>query len=76
LALSRNKPVEFESQVLHMYFDRRHPKVMRVMDSTYAGTTCLRCRGGQGGTRYHRHKKEGREKGELAGAIGLTMPLR
>jgi len=41
LALSRNKPVEFESQVLHMYFDRRHPKVMRVMDSTYAGTTCL-----------------------------------
>jgi len=86
-----NKPDDFETEVLRLFADPRHPKgqpyakmtvangkpVMRVMDPEYAGATCLACHGGPKGERdITGMKKEGWREGELAGAISVVMPMR
>lgn len=86
-----NKPDEFETQVLRMFADPRHPKgqhyvkvtsvsgkpVMRVVDPEYAATSCLTCHGSPKGERdIAGMAKEGWREGDLAGAISLTIPLR
>lgn len=86
-----NKPDDFESEVLRMFADSRHPKgqqyakatvvggkpVMRVMDPEYAGATCLTCHGGPKGERdITGMKKEGWKEGELAGAISIVLPMK
>jgi len=86
-----NKPDDFESEVLRMFSDARHPKgqqyakatmvggkpVMRVMDPEYAGATCLTCHGGPKGERdITGTKKEGWKEGDLAGAISVVIPMR
>lgn len=86
-----NKPDDFESEVLRMFADPRHPKgqqyakatmvggkpVMRVMDPEYAGPTCLSCHGGPKGERdITGTKKEGWKEGDLAGAISVVLPMR
>lgn len=86
-----NKPDDFESEVLRMFADARHPKgqqyakatmvggkpVMRVMDPEYAGPTCLTCHGGPKGERdITGTKKEGWKEGDLAGAISVVVPMR
>lgn len=86
-----NKPDDFESEVLRMFADSRHPKgqqyakatmvggkpVMRVMDPEYAGATCLTCHGGPKGERdITGTKKEGWKEGELAGAISIVLPMK
>jgi hypothetical protein len=86
-----NKPDDFESEVLRMFADPRHPKgqqyakatmvggkpAMRVMDPEYAGATCLTCHGGPKGERdITGMKKEGWKEGELAGAISVIMPMK
>lgn len=86
-----NKPDDFESEVLRMFADARHPKgqqyakatmaggkpVMRVMDPEYAGATCLTCHGGPKGERdITGTKKEGWKEGDLAGAISVVIPMR
>lgn len=86
-----NKPDDFESEVLRMFGDARHPKgqqyakatmvggkpVMRVMDPEYAGATCLTCHGGPKGERdITGTKKEGWKEGDLAGAISVIVPMR
>lgn len=86
-----NKPDDFESEVLRMFADSRHPKgqqyakatmvggkpVMRVMDPEYAGPTCLTCHGGPKGERdITGTKKEGWKEGDLAGAISVIVPMR
>jgi len=86
-----NRPDDFESEVLRMFADPRHPKgqqyakatmvggkpVMRVMDPEYAGATCLTCHGGPKGERdITGTKKEGWKEGELAGAISVVVPMR
>lgn len=86
-----NKPDDFESEVLRMFADARHPKgqqyvkatlvggksVMRVMDPEYAGATCLTCHGGPKGERdITGTKKEGWKEGDLAGAISVVIPMK
>jgi hypothetical protein len=86
-----NKPDDFETEVLHMFADARHPKgqqyakativggkpVMRVMDPEYAGATCLSCHGSPKGERdITGMKKEGWKEGELAGAISIVLPMK
>jgi Protein of unknown function (DUF3365) len=86
-----NKPDDFESEVLRMFGDARHPKgqqyakatmvggkpVMRVMDPEYATATCLTCHGGPKGERdITGMKKEGWKEGELAGAISIVVPMK
>lgn len=86
-----NKPDDFESEVLRMFADARHPKgqqyakatmaggkpVMRVMDPEYAGPTCLACHGGPKGERdITGMRKEGWKEGDLAGAISVVVPMR
>ena len=86
-----NKPDDFESEVLRMFADSRHPKgqqyakatsvggkpVLRVMDPEYAGPTCLSCHGGPKGERdITGMKKEGWREGELAGAISIVLPMK
>ncbi len=86
-----NKPDDFESEVLRMFSDARHPKgqqyakatmvggkpVMRVMDPEYAGATCLSCHGGPKGERdITGTKKEGWKEGDLAGAISVIIPMK
>jgi hypothetical protein len=86
-----NKPDDFESEVLRIFADSRHPKgqqyakatvvggkpVMRVMDPEYAGATCLTCHGGPKGERdITGMKKEGWKEGELAGAISVVLPMK
>lgn len=86
-----NKPDDFESEVLRMFADARHPKgqqyakatmvggkpVMRVMDPLYASPTCLTCHGGPKGERdITGTKKEGWKEGDLAGAISVVVPMR
>lgn len=86
-----NKPDDFESEVLRMFADPRHPKgqqyakatmvggkpAMRVMDPEYAGATCLSCHGSPKGERdITGMKKEGWKEGELAGAISVVMPMK
>ena len=86
-----NKPDDFETEVLRMFADPRHPKgqlyvkttmmdgkpVMRVMDPEYTSLTCLPCHGGPKGERdITGMRKEGLKVGELAGAISIVMPMR
>jgi hypothetical protein len=86
-----NKPDDFESEVLRMFADARHPKgqpyskttmvdgkpVLRMMDPEYAAASCLTCHGGPRGERdITGMKKEGWKEGELAGAISIVIPMR
>jgi hypothetical protein len=86
-----NKPDDFETEVLRMFGDPRHPKgqsyvrntmvdgrsVLRMMDPEYAGPTCLNCHGSPKGERdVTGMKKEGWKEGELAGAISIVLPLK
>jgi hypothetical protein len=86
-----NRPDDFESEVLRMFADTRHPKgqpyskatmldgkpVLRMMDPEYAATTCLGCHGGPKGERdITGAKKEGWHEGDLAGAISIVIPMR
>ena len=86
-----NKPDDFESEVLRMFADARHPKgqpyskatmidgkpVLRMMDPEYASTTCLNCHGSPKGERdITGMKKEGWKEGDLAGAISIVLPMR
>ncbi|MET0513950.1 MAG: DUF3365 domain-containing protein [Nitrospiraceae bacterium] len=86
-----NKPDDFESEVLRMFADARHPKgqpyskatmidgkpVLRMMDPEYAAATCLNCHGSPKGDRdITGMKKEGWKEGDLAGAISIMIPMR
>jgi hypothetical protein len=86
-----NKPDDFESEVLRIFADSRHPKgqayskatmidgkpVLRMMDPEYAAASCLNCHGGPKGERdITGMKKEGWKEGELAGAISIILPMR
>jgi len=88
---SNNRPDDFESEVLRMFSDARHPKgqtyvrntmqdgrpVLRMMDPEYAGPSCLGCHGApKGGRDITGGHKEGWKEGDLAGAISLTLPLK
>ncbi|MFO0729465.1 MAG: DUF3365 domain-containing protein [Nitrospiraceae bacterium] len=86
-----NKPDDFESEVLRIFADSRHPKgqpyskatmldgkpVLRMMDPEYATSTCLNCHGNPKGERdVTGMKKEGWKEGDLAGAISIVIPMR
>jgi hypothetical protein len=86
-----NKPDDFESEVLRIFADSRHPKgqsyskatmidgkpVLRMMDPEYAAASCLNCHGSPKGERdITGMKKEGWKEGELAGAISIMIPMR
>jgi len=86
-----NKPDDFETQVLRMFANSRHPKgqpygrnmlvagkpALRLMQPEYATASCLSCHGNPKGERnITGMRKEGWKEGELAGAISVTMPLR
>ncbi len=86
-----NKPDDFETEVLRMFADSRHPKgqpygrntlvagkpALRLMQPEYATASCLSCHGSPKGERdITGMRKEGWKEGELAGAISITMPLR
>ena len=86
-----NRPDDFESEVLRIFADSRHPKgqpyskttmlegrpVLRMMDPEYAATTCLGCHGTPKGERdITGAKKEGWHEGDLAGAISIVIPMR
>ena len=86
-----NRPDEFESEVLRLFADTRHPKgqpyskatmldgrpVLRMMDPEYAATTCLSCHGIPKGDRdVTGAKKEGWHEGDLAGAISIVIPMK
>ncbi len=86
-----NRPDDFESEVLRLFADTRHPKgqpyskatmldgkpVLRMMDPEYAASTCLGCHGSPKGERdITGAKKEGWHEGDLAGAISIVIPMR
>jgi hypothetical protein len=86
-----NRPDDFESEVLRIFADTRHPKgqpyskatmldgrpVLRMMDPEYAATTCLSCHGNPKGERdVTGAKKEGWHEGDLAGAISIVIPMK
>ncbi|MDR4480997.1 MAG: DUF3365 domain-containing protein [Nitrospira sp.] len=86
-----NRPDDFESEVLRIFADTRHPKgqpyskatmldgkpVLRMMDPEYAAATCLGCHGNPKGERdITGAKKEGWHEGDLAGAISIVIPMR
>lgn len=86
-----NKPDDFETEVLRIFADTRHPKgqaysktmmmdgkpVLRMMDPEYAAASCLTCHGAPKGERdITGMKKEGWKEGALAGAISIVMPMR
>lgn len=86
-----NKPDDFESEVLRMFGDPRHPKgqayvrnttvdgrpVLRMMDPEYAAASCLSCHGVPKGERdITGMRKEGWKEGGFAGAISLVLPLK
>ncbi len=86
-----NKPDDFESEVLRIFADARHPKgqpyskatmldgrpVLRMMDPEYATASCLNCHGSPKGERdITGMKKEGWKEGDLAGAISIVIPMR
>jgi len=88
---SGNKPDDFETEILRMFADSRHPKgqsygrntlvagkpALRLMQPEYATASCLSCHGSPKGKRdITGMRMEGWKEGELAGAISLTMPLR
>lgn len=86
-----NRPDDFESEVLRMFSDSRHPKgqsyvrntmldgkpVLRMMDPEYAAASCLACHGTpKGGKDITGGHKEGWKEGDLAGAISVVLPLK
>ncbi|MFO0773773.1 MAG: DUF3365 domain-containing protein [Nitrospiraceae bacterium] len=86
-----NRPDEFESDVLRLFSDARHPKgqqyakatmlngkpVYRLMDPEYATTSCLSCHGNPKGERdVTGMRKEGWKEGDLAGALSVVYPMR
>ena len=86
-----NRPDDFESEVLRIFSDSRHPKgqpyskatmldgrpVLRMMDPEYAASTCLSCHGNPKGERdVTGAKKEGWHEGDLAGAISIVIPMK
>ena len=86
-----NRPDEFESEVLKLFSDTRHPKgqpyakatmlngkpVYRLMDPEYAGPSCLSCHGNPKGERdVTGMRKEGWKEGDLAGALSIVYPMR
>lgn len=86
-----NRPDDFESEVLRIFADSRHPKgqpyskatmldgrpVLRMMDPEYAANTCLSCHGNPKGDRdVTGAKKEGWHEGDLAGAISIVIPMK
>ena len=86
-----NRPDDFESEVLRIFADTRHPKgqpyskatmldgkpVLRMMDPEYAAATCLSCHGNPKGERdVTGAKKEGWHEGDLAGAISIVIPMK
>ncbi len=86
-----NRPDDFESEVLRIFADTRHPKgqpyskatmidgkpVLRMMDPEYASASCLGCHGNPKGERdITGAKKEGWKEGDLAGAISIIIPMR
>ena len=86
-----NRPDDFESEVLRMFSDPRHPKgqpyvrnttvegkaVLRMMDPEYAAVSCLSCHGTPKGERdITGMRKEGWKEGDFAGAISLVLPLK
>ena len=86
-----NKPDDFETEVLRMFADSRHPKgqpygrntlvagkpALRLIQPEYVTASCLSCHGTPKGERdITGMRKEGWKEGELAGAISVTMPLR
>lgn len=88
---ANNKPDDFETEVLRMFSDPRHPKgqsyvrstmvdgrpVLRMIDPEYAATTCLACHGApKGGRDVTGMRKEGLKEGDLAGAISIVLPLK
>ncbi len=86
-----NRPDEFESEVLRVFADARHPKgqqfakatmlngkpVYRLMDPEYAAAACLGCHGAPKGERdITGMRKEGWKEGDLAGALSVVYPMK
>jgi hypothetical protein len=86
-----NQPDDFESEVLRMFADPRHPKgqpyakttivngkpAVRVLNPDYADASCLACHGSpKGEWDVTGMKKEGWKEGALAGAISVVVPIR
>ncbi len=86
-----NRPDEFETEVLRLFSDARHPKgqqyakatmlngkpVYRLMDPEYAGASCLSCHGNPKGERdVTGMRKEGWKEGDLAGALSVVYPMK
>ena len=87
----KNKPDEFETEVLKLFADPNYPKgkeysrmmavsgktALRFMSPEYASKACLSCHGEPKGERdITGGKKEGWKDGGLAGAISLIIPVR
>ena len=87
----KNKPDDFEEEVLRMLSDPRHPKgqsyvrstmvdgrpVLRMVDPEYAAASCLSCHGVPKGERdITGMKKEGWKEGGFAGATSIVLPLK
>jgi hypothetical protein len=88
---AKNKPDDFEAEVLRMFGDSRHPKgksyvrssmvdgrpVLRMMGPEYVSQTCLTCHGvPRGKLTVGGMKKDGWKEGDLAGAISIVLPLK
>ncbi len=86
-----NRPDDFETEVLKLFTDARHPKgqqyakatmlngkpVYRLMDPEYAAASCLGCHGNPKGERdITGMRKEGWKEGDLAGALSVVYPMR
>ena len=87
----KNRPDEFEMEVLKLFADPNYPKgkeysrmtpvggkmALRYMSPEYANKACLGCHGEPKGERdITGGKKEGWKEGGLAGAISLIIPVR
>ncbi len=87
----KNKPDEFETEILKLFADPTYPKgkeysrvttvggktALRFMSPEYASKACLSCHGEPKGERdITGGKKEGWKEGGLAGAISLIIPVR
>ncbi len=87
----KNKPDEFETEILKLFADPSYPKgkeysrvttvsgktALRFMSPEYASKACLSCHGEPKGERdITGGKKEGWKEGGLAGAISLIIPVR
>lgn len=87
----KNKPDEFETEILKLFADPNYPKgkeysrvttvsgrtALRYMSPEYASKACLSCHGEPKGERdITGGKKEGWKEGGLAGAISLIIPVR